>query len=99
MSTAKICSGSLQISTVDMQCSPTYWRKEESAYGRLSRGSNYNTICCVVENVTMWHQSRLVRSSVLLLLYTLFIVEIKTGKMLNKIGPTVNKILKDIVEK
>ena len=30
---------------------------------------------------------------------TLFIVEIKTGKMPNNIGPTVNKMLKDIVEK
>ena len=35
----------------------------------------------------------------LLLLYTLFIVEIKTGKMPNNIGPTVNNMLKDIVEK
>ena len=34
-----------------------------------------------------------------LLLYTLFIAEIKTGKMPNDIGPTVNKMLKDIVEK
>ena len=37
--------------------------------------------------------------NVLLLLYTLFIVEIKTGKMPNNIGPTVNNMLKDIVEK
>ena len=35
----------------------------------------------------------------LLLLYTLFIVEMRTGKMPNNIGPTVNKMLKDIVEK
>ena len=31
------------------------------------------------------------------MLYTLFIVEIKTGKMPNNIGPTVNNMLKDIV--
>ena len=39
------------------------------------------------------------KSLLLLLLYTLFIVEIKTGKMPNNIGPTVNNMLKDIVEK
>ena len=39
------------------------------------------------------------RKVLLLLLYTLFIVEIKTGKMPNNIGPTVNNMLKDIVEK
>ena len=33
------------------------------------------------------------------LLDTLFIVEVKTGKMPNNIGPTVNKMLKDIMEK
>ena len=35
----------------------------------------------------------------MLLLYTLFIVEIKTGKMPSNIGATVNKIVKEIVEK
>ena len=40
----------------------------------------------------------MIKTEIVVLLYTLFIVEIKTGKMPNNIGPTVNNMLKDIVE-
>ena len=61
------------------------WLEDVNDYMKICQVSTPEDTKCLLLNVV--------------LLYTLFIVEIKTGKMPNNIGPTVNNMLKDIVEK